>query len=60
MLPRIKRILGWIVGPPIALVIVVAVRFFERGLRFDIRRDPAWRSPDRLSVHTTTVTGIAH
>jgi hypothetical protein len=37
MLPRIKRMLGWIVGPPIALVIVLAVRFFERGLRFDIR-----------------------
>jgi hypothetical protein len=44
MLPRIKRLLGWIVGPLFALAIVAGVRFFERGLRLDIRRDPAWRS----------------
>jgi hypothetical protein len=25
-------------------VIVLAVRFFERRLRFQTRRDPAWRS----------------
>ena len=40
----IKRLLGWIVGPLFALVIVLAVRFFERRLRFQPRRDPAWRS----------------
>lgn len=44
MLTGIKRLLGWIVGPLFALVIVIAVRFFERRLRLDIRRDPAWRS----------------
>jgi hypothetical protein len=40
----IKRILGWIFGTLFALVIVLAVRFFERRLRFQTRRDPAWRS----------------
>jgi hypothetical protein len=44
MFPRIKRLLGWIFGPLFALAIVLTVRFFERGLRLDIRRDPAWRS----------------
>lgn len=40
----IKRLLGWILGALFALVVVVAVRFFERRLRFSTRRDPAWRS----------------
>jgi hypothetical protein len=44
MLTGIKRLLGWIFGPLFALAIVVAVHFFERRLRFEIRRDPAWRS----------------
>jgi hypothetical protein len=44
MFTGIKRLLGWIFGPLFALVIVLAVRFFERRLRLDIRRDPAWRS----------------
>jgi hypothetical protein len=39
-----KKLLGWIFGPLLALVIVIAVRFFERTLRFDKRREPAWRS----------------
>ena len=40
----LKRLIGWILGPLFALLIVLAVRFFERRLRFDTRRDPAWRS----------------
>jgi hypothetical protein len=48
MLTRMKRVLGWIVGPLYALVIVVAVYFFERKLRLEIRRDPAWRSQEQL------------
>jgi hypothetical protein len=44
MLTRMKRLLGWIFGPLFAIAIVLAVRFFERGLRLEIRRDPAWRS----------------
>ncbi len=40
----LKRLLGWIAGPLFALVIVLAVRFFERRLRFQTRRDPAWRT----------------
>ena len=39
-----KRLLGWIFGTLFALLIALAVRFFERRLRFDTRRDPAWRS----------------
>jgi hypothetical protein len=44
MLTGIKRMLGWIFGPLFALLIVIAVHFFERRIRLDIRRDPAWRS----------------
>jgi hypothetical protein len=44
MLTYLKRLLGWIFGPVLALLIVIAVRFFERRLRFETRRDPAWRS----------------
>jgi hypothetical protein len=44
MLARVKLLLGWIVGPLFALAIVIAVRFFVRNLRLDMRRDPAWRS----------------
>jgi hypothetical protein len=44
MLLRLKVVLGWIFGPLLVVVIVIAVRFFERRLRLDIRRDPAWRS----------------
>jgi hypothetical protein len=44
MVARVKTVLGWIVGPLCALVIVPAVFFFERSLRFEKRRDPAWRS----------------
>jgi hypothetical protein len=44
MLTPLKRLLGWIFGPLHALAIVLAVRFFERRLRFETRRDPAWRS----------------
>jgi hypothetical protein len=44
MLTCTKRLLGWIFGPLFALLIVIAVHFFERRLRLDIRRDPAWRS----------------
>jgi hypothetical protein len=40
----LKRLAGWIVGPIFALLIVLAVRFFERHIRFRTRRDPAWRS----------------
>jgi hypothetical protein len=40
----VKKILGWIFGPLLAVVIVIAVRFFEKTLRFDKRREPAWRS----------------
>ena len=44
MLVGIRKMLGWMFGPLFALVIVLAVHFFERTLRFDKRRDPAWRS----------------
>ena len=44
MLLRLKVVLGWIFGPLLVVVIVIAVRFFERRLRLDIRGDPAWRS----------------
>ncbi|MGC2300931.1 MAG: hypothetical protein WA476_19150 [Acidobacteriaceae bacterium] len=44
MLTHMKRLPGWIFGPLYALAIVLAVYFFERRLRLDIRRDPAWRS----------------
>jgi hypothetical protein len=44
MLTPLKRLLGWIFGPLYALAIVLAVYFFERKLRLEIRRDPAWRS----------------
>ncbi len=44
MLTRVKRLLGWVFGPLFALAIVLAVHFFERRLRFETRRDPAWRS----------------
>jgi len=44
MFTPVKRLLGWTFGPLFALIIVLAVRFFERRLRLDIRRDPAWRS----------------
>jgi hypothetical protein len=44
MLLVLKRLIGWILGPLFALVIVLTVRFFERRLRFQTRRDPAWRS----------------
>jgi hypothetical protein len=44
MLTGIKRLIGWILGPPFALLIVLLVRFFERRLRFETRRDAAWRS----------------
>jgi hypothetical protein len=44
MLTPLKRLLGWIFGPLYALAIVLAVHFFERKLRLEIRRDPAWRS----------------
>jgi hypothetical protein len=48
MLPPLKRLLGWICGPLYALAIVLAVYFFERKLRLEIRRDPAWRSQEQL------------
>jgi hypothetical protein len=44
MLARVKTVLGWILGPLCALVIVPAVFLIERNLRFEKRRDPAWRS----------------
>jgi hypothetical protein len=44
MLLVLKRLIGWILGPLFALAIVLAVRFFERRLRFQTRRNPAWRS----------------
>jgi hypothetical protein len=44
MLARLKLVLGWIFAPFIALIIVLAVHFFERRFRPHIRRDPAWRS----------------
>lgn len=44
MLARGKWLLGWVFGPLYALAIVLAVDFFERRARHDIRRDPAWRS----------------
>jgi len=44
MLKPVSKTLGWIFGPIFALFIVLMVRFFERSLRFDTRRDPAWRS----------------
>ena len=44
MLLSIRRLPGRIIGTLVALVIVVAVRFFERRFRLDSRRDPAWRS----------------
>ncbi|HEY1757824.1 MAG TPA: hypothetical protein VGG72_20805 [Bryobacteraceae bacterium] len=44
MLSRVKLVLGWIFSPLLVLAIVIAVRFFERRLRLDIRRDPAWRA----------------
>jgi len=44
MLLSIRRLPGRIFGTLVALVIVVAVRFFERRFRLDSRRDPAWRS----------------
>lgn len=44
MLACVKTAIGWIFGPLLALVIVPAVFFFERSLRFEKRRDPAWRS----------------
>jgi hypothetical protein len=44
MLTRLQRLLGWIFGPILVVIIVVAVRFFERRLRLETRRDPAWRS----------------
>jgi hypothetical protein len=47
MLTGIKRLLGWILGLPIALLIALLVRFFERRLRFETRRDPAWRSHEQ-------------
>ena len=47
----IKRLLGWILGTLFALLIVLAVRFFERRLRFNTRRDPAWRSRPAPETH---------
>jgi hypothetical protein len=44
MLSRLKTLLGWIVAPLCVVVIVPAVFFFERSLRIEKRRDPAWRS----------------
>lgn len=44
MVKHLKLALGWIFGPILALVVVLVVRFFERRLRFETRRDPAWRS----------------
>ena len=44
MLSSIRRLLSRIFGTLIALLIVVAVRFFERRFRLNSRRDPAWRS----------------
>jgi hypothetical protein len=44
MLTQMKRLLGWIFGPLYALAILLTVYFFERRLRLDIRRYPAWRS----------------
>jgi len=41
---HLKLALGWIFGPILALFVVLAVLFFERRLRFEIRRNPAWRS----------------
>jgi len=41
---RLQRALGWVIGPPCALVIVLAVHVFERGFRIETRRHPAWRS----------------
>jgi hypothetical protein len=45
MLTPLKRLLGWIFGPLYALAIVLAVRFFERRLRFETRRDPRLAIP---------------
>jgi len=44
MLSHLRRVLGWIGGLLYALAIVLAVHFVERRLRFETRRDPAWRS----------------
>lgn len=44
MLRGVKWLLGWIFGPLYALAIMLVVDFLERRARFDIRRDPAWRS----------------
>jgi hypothetical protein len=44
MLPFIRRLPGRIFGTFAALLVVVAVRFFERRFRLDTRRNPAWRS----------------
>jgi hypothetical protein len=44
MFPFIKRLLGWTFGLLFALVIVIAVRFFERRLRFKTRRSASWRA----------------
>ncbi len=52
----IKRALGWIFGTLFALLIVIAVRFFERRLRFDTRRDPAWRSQSPPETTTSLPT----
>jgi hypothetical protein len=48
----VKRLLGWTLGTLFALLIVIVVRFFEHRLRFNIRRDPAWRSqsPPKTSI----------
>ncbi|HEX3659794.1 MAG TPA: hypothetical protein VHU89_00065 [Acidobacteriaceae bacterium] len=44
MLLFLRRLPGRIFGAAIALLIVLAVRFFERRFRLDTRRNPAWRS----------------
>jgi hypothetical protein len=44
MLPSLRRVPSRIFGTLVALLIVLAVRFFERRFRLDTRRDPAWRS----------------
>ncbi|HZZ39928.1 MAG TPA: hypothetical protein VFE06_12410 [Acidobacteriaceae bacterium] len=44
MLPSLRRLPARIFGTLVAILIVLAVRFFERRFRLDARRDPAWRS----------------
>jgi hypothetical protein len=44
MTQPLRRLPSRIAGTLVALLIVAAVRFFERRFRLNSRRDPAWRS----------------